>query len=55
VRERLECDGLVLQSSAAGRRLYDQMGFREVTRFSVFRSVPGLMSREEDKQYGNDR
>lgn len=31
----------VLQSSTAGRRLYEQMGFREVTRFSVFRSVGG--------------
>lgn len=32
--------GCVLQSSTVGRRLYEQMGFREVTRFSVFRSVP---------------
>lgn len=39
IRTRFQCEGIVLQSSAAGRRLYEQMGFREVTRFSVFRSV----------------
>lgn len=39
--KRLPVDSCVLQSSTAGRRLYEQMGFREVTRFSVFRSMPG--------------
>lgn len=39
-RSRLQFDTCVLQSSTAGRRLYEQMGFREVTRFSVFRSSP---------------
>lgn len=41
VQTRLKCSDCVLQSSTAGRRLYEQMGFREVTRFSVFRSVSG--------------
>jgi len=40
MRNRLQFDACVLQSSTAGRRLYEQMGFREVTRFSVFRSRP---------------
>jgi ribosomal protein S18 acetylase RimI-like enzyme len=37
-RARWNSDVCVLQSSSAGRRLYEKMGFREVTRFSVFRS-----------------
>jgi ribosomal protein S18 acetylase RimI-like enzyme len=41
MKERLQLDSCVLQSTTAGRRLYEQMGFREVTRFSVFRSAPG--------------
>ena len=41
MRNRLHVDSFVLQSSTAGRRLYEQLGFREVTRFSVFRSAPG--------------
>jgi ribosomal protein S18 acetylase RimI-like enzyme len=41
MRKRLPFECSVLQSSTVGRRLYEQMGFREVTRFSVFRSVPG--------------
>jgi GNAT superfamily N-acetyltransferase len=41
MRNRLHFNGCVLQSSTVGRRLYEQMGFREVTRFSVFRSSPG--------------
>ena len=41
LKERQRLDSCVLQSSTAGRRLYEQMGFREVTRFSVFRSAPG--------------
>jgi GNAT superfamily N-acetyltransferase len=40
MRDRLHFDSCVLQSSTIGRRLYEQMGFREVTRFSVFRSAP---------------
>ncbi len=40
MRKRLPFEFSVLQSSTVGRRLYEQMGFREVTRFSVFRSVP---------------
>lgn len=38
LQERLSIDACVLQSSTAGRKLYEQMGFREVTKFSVFRS-----------------
>ncbi|MBM3786059.1 MAG: GNAT family N-acetyltransferase [Acidobacteria bacterium] len=38
VKSRWTFDSCVLQSSSAGRRLYEKMGFREVTRFSVFRS-----------------
>ena len=45
MRDRLHFDACVLQSSTVGRRLYEQMGFREVTRFSVFRSVPDQMRR----------
>ncbi|MFN0104103.1 MAG: GNAT family N-acetyltransferase [Bryobacteraceae bacterium] len=41
IGNRLNFNSCVLQSSTAGRRLYEQMGFREVTRFSVFRSAPG--------------
>ena len=41
MRNRLHLDSCVLQSSTVGRRLYEQLGFREVTRFSVFRSAPG--------------
>ncbi len=41
MRKRLHFDTCVLQSSTVGRRLYEQMGFREVTQFSVFRSAPG--------------
>lgn len=41
MRNRLYFDSCVLQSSTVGRRLYEQMGFREVTRFSVFRSTSG--------------
>jgi ribosomal protein S18 acetylase RimI-like enzyme len=41
MKERLQLNSCVLQSSTAGRRMYEQMGFREVTRFSVFRSAPG--------------
>lgn len=40
MRNRLQFNACVLQSSTVGRRLYEQMGFREVTRFSVFRSTP---------------
>lgn len=40
MQTRLHCSSCVLQSSTVGRRLYEQMGFREVTRFSVFRSAP---------------
>lgn len=32
----LHCDQSVLQSSPAGRKLYDRLGFREFTRFSIF-------------------
>jgi len=39
MRNRLQFEACVLQSSTVGRRLYEQMGFREVTRFSVFRSA----------------
>ncbi len=39
--KRFPLDSCVLQSSTVGRRLYEQMGFREVTRFSVFRAAPG--------------
>ena len=39
MRNRLPFDTCVLQSSTVGRRLYEQMGFREVTRYSVFRSA----------------
>lgn len=39
MRQRFPFKSCVLQSSTVGRRLYEQMGFREVTRFSVFRSV----------------
>ena len=45
MRDRLHFDACVLQSSTVGRRLYEQMGFREVTRFSVFRSAPDQMRR----------
>jgi ribosomal protein S18 acetylase RimI-like enzyme len=31
----------VLQSTSAGRRLYEKIGFQAVTRFSVYRSTPG--------------
>lgn len=41
MKNRLPFDSCVLQSSTVGRRLYEQMGFREVTRFSVFRSSSG--------------
>jgi GNAT superfamily N-acetyltransferase len=41
MKNRLRFDSCVLQSSTVGRRLYEQMGFREVTRFSVFRSSSG--------------
>jgi len=41
MRKRLPFHACVLQSSTVGRRLYEQMGFREVTRFSVFRSASG--------------
>jgi len=41
MRNRFHLDSCVLQSSTVGRRLYEQMGFREVTRFSVFRSAHG--------------
>ena len=41
MRNRLYFDSCVLQSSTVGRRLYEQMGFREVTRFSVFRASSG--------------
>jgi hypothetical protein len=41
MQTRLPFDSCVLQSSTVGRRLYEQMGFREVTRFSVFRSASG--------------
>jgi hypothetical protein len=41
MRGRFSCNSCVLQSSTVGRRLYEQMGFREVTRFSVYRAAPG--------------
>ncbi|MBI2688011.1 MAG: GNAT family N-acetyltransferase [Acidobacteria bacterium] len=41
MQNRLQFTACVLQSTTVGRRLYEQMGFREVTRFSVFRSAPG--------------
>lgn len=40
LRERVGFEGCVLQSSTVGRRLYERMGFRAVTHFSVFRSLP---------------
>ncbi len=32
----LDCPQSVLQSSPAGRKLYDRLGFREFTRFSIY-------------------
>jgi ribosomal protein S18 acetylase RimI-like enzyme len=37
-RERFGIETCVLQSTLAGRRMYERMGFREVTRFTVYRS-----------------
>lgn len=41
VKSRWKTDICVLQSSTAGRRLYEKMGFREVTQFSVYRCAAG--------------
>lgn len=35
-QRELSCEIAVLQSSPAGRKLYDKLGFREQTRFTIF-------------------